>query len=209
MIMLYSLISRHYNDSRFVKVHLGEIICSDPDVRSDPMTRNKWCEQYHIPKSSFARWKIAHVDETGIHGHSGRPALLDATAKIDIKAKVKTMQSSADGSKPEPPKRKAVEQLVREYATQTVLRTGKVLEPGEKVTVGKIGIREYRNELFKKRKAKDMSVARYKALHNAQHGFQSAVMFAIFLSHLDEAQKFNTDCTTVETVTGDNGDVRK
>lgn len=192
-----------------MKVHCGEIICRDSNVRSGQMSRNKWCKQYNIPTGTFDGWNKKNLEKEGQRDHSGKPQTLDAMAKMDARAEVRRMQSSSDGSLSLPPKRKALEQLIIKYATDTILRTGKVLEHGEKITVCNTVVRELRDELFLKRKAKDMSDARFKALHNCQHGYQSAVMFAVLLSHLDEAQKFNTDCTTIQCITGENGNVRK
>ena len=84
----------------------------------------------------------AYLDPNkGLRSQPGNPPKFDPQAKAEMKAEVKQLQSSSNGSKPEPPKRKALEAIMVKYATDTVKRAGRVLLSGENVSISKTTIK--------------------------------------------------------------------
>ena len=128
----------------------------------------------------------------------GNPPKLDDVAKVAIRQQLKDLQRAKEDRGPQPAKTKTVTKIMVKAAEDSLKRAGqKIFSGDKKVTMATSTIDFYRADVGgKKRKAHDISDARWKALTQTQHMYQSAVGLAATLRHLDAEQKFNFDCTT-------------
>ena len=138
----------------------------------------------------------------------GNPPKLDEEAKNTVRQQLRALQSATDTRGPTPAKSKKVASLLIGAAKDTLLRAGKTTF-SRKVTMSESSIAFFRADVGGiKRKAKDISDARWKALTSSQHMYQSAVVLTATLGHLKATQKGNFDCTTMELAHENSGKVR-
>ena len=208
-------------------MQLGEITCSDKNVRDDSkvtlskkgkelsktpwISERKWCKQYNIPRRTYRSWLAVHTDpKKAMRYGPGNAPKLDDAAKAVVRQELRDLQIATLERGPQPAKTKKVAQIIVQQAKKTLERAGqKNFSGGKKVTVATSTIAFYRDEIGgKKRKAKDISTARWKALTQTQHMFQSAVGLTVTLGNLDAVKKYNFDCTTVTIEPEGSGKVR-
>jgi hypothetical protein len=172
------------------------------------MSERKWCAQYNIPRWTYRSWRDAVMDpKRTIRAYEGRPEVLDEEGKESFRANIKALQTATAEEMPRPAKMKTLAKLLKVEVKRTLQRAGMTQFNGNPVTVGTTSLTKYRDDIATKRKAHDLSNARYQALNNTQHMFQSAVMITATMAHLSAEQKLNFDCTVFECRFGDKGQV--
>jgi hypothetical protein len=203
-------------------VHLQQVLCNDTVIRDDAKGRKDaatgerrvssraWCGQYNIPRRTFEHWLEVHQDPRHpMRDGRGKANLLDENSKVEAVAVFRELQTATETHEPQPAKSKKVREILVNAAMSTLIRAGKTQFSGEKVTMCSTTFNKYRDMLTNKRKAHDISNARYQTLNNTQHMYQSAVMFVAATSHLTGEQKWNFDCTTFTIQPENNGKVSK
>lgn len=175
---------------------MQQVLCDDLVIRDDMTGRRTangerrvstraWCDQYKIPRRTFENWLLIHQDpRRSMRDGHGKPAMIDQTGIAEVKEALRQLQTATETHQPLPAKAKEVSSILVKAATTTLGRTGKTQFSGEKVTMSLTTAIKYRDSIALKRKAHDISDARYQALNNTQHMYQSAVMFTAATSHL-------------------------
>ena len=175
------------------------------------VSQTAWCKQYNIPRQTFRGWVDVHLDpKKAMRDGHGRPEKFDELAKASIKAELRKLQTpGAGGKKPQPATTKTLTKILRVAATDSLKRAGVKQFNGNQVKLGISTINRTRDELAHKRKAHDLSNARYQALNNTQHMFHSACLLAVALAFLTADDKWNFDCTTFAVEKSQGGKVCK
>jgi hypothetical protein len=109
-----------------------------------------------------------------------------------------------------------IKKLVIEGAKETLARAHRVLGRNEKVKISRDTTYRLRRELTNRRTAKDLTDARYIALSDFQHIFQSCIMICVLylfvnvsgvVRYFTAEEKANFDCTAFKVDRNDNGQV--
>lgn len=177
---------------------------------------------------------IYNDPKKGFFVGKGRHSTLDPQAKLDFVAECRNLAfptlhnnvimadipAEANGEapdlKPRPPKRAMIKKLVQKGALETLARAGRVLGKNEKVKISRDTNYRIRRALTDRSKAKDLTDARYIALADFQHMFQSCIMICalyLFVSisgvvrYFTAEEKANFDCTAFKVDRNDTGQV--
>ena len=207
----------------FCGVQNGDIKCEDTVIRKADFERpakgiqakktikvsdRTWYSQWNIPKRTFEGWMAIHLDpDRGFRNGPGNPSKLDLEARETYQKKVRDLQFGTDGTGPKLPKTNTVRQLLLEGAKETLERTGMKVQGSETLRMSNSTEQSYRSELSSHVKCKDLTDARFKALSDMHHMFQSVAMITAFSGHLNSHEKANFDMTTYEMNRNQNGQV--
>lgn len=226
---------------RFCEIASGDLEIDDERIsrKVSNMQGNfvqaKFLRLYKVPKRTFRDWRAIYKNPTkAFQEGMGRASKLDTIAQLDFKRKTRELAfpqlhnnvvmkdvqeevlNEPVANRPRPPRRGMVKQLLKEGAMATLARGGRVLKRHEEVSISKTTEYKYRRDLTSRRKAKDLTDARYIALADFQHMFQSCIMICVLflfigvngvIRYFTPEEKANFDCTAFKVDQNETGQV--